>query len=813
MRTRTLLHAALVSTCAFFGSAAALDVAGTIATTTWTKANSPYRVTGEITVPVGETLTIDPGVDVLFDANVRFLVLGTLSAIGTETDSIRFMKGTSPVWNRMRIMAGTADLKYVRISDGRSVTGGTESLGGGIFATGAFALTMDHCVVSGNVSEGDGGGLALADGAATITRSIIRDNRAAYNGGGLTVGSGIIFHMSDCLIVHNDGGDRGGGISATRPSVEILVQNCTIANNVAISGPGVWAKYEAVFTLKNCVVWYDVAAQTGFTQLGGVVNASYSDIKVPVGVVVPGPGNINAEPQFTDTSAYDYRLASGSPCIDAGDPATPHDPDSSPVDMGVRQYEATGPLELGADLITTDTIWRKADGPRIVPRSLLVDVGAKLTIEPGVDVLFDPPGQLLVRGALKAIGTEADSIRFLASGAGWEGMRFFNKDSNWMEFVRVSDVTSPVNRASPILVAQSGTWLSLRSSVISDNHVAADGGAAFATWSGGLVMKNTVLRDNTAAGSVGAIGLRDGAFLTADSCSFLRNSCNGDGGALQILAAQATVTNSVIADNWGRRSGGAIYAGGATLSISRTLIARNRSELGNAVYLDNSNAQVTNSAVTGNISSAILCAFTVGYYSTLTISNSIVWGNSGPYSFLTLYSRTGGGGVVQATYCALSSAWYGPGNIVADPLFVNADAGDYRLWNASPCANTGNPASPLDPDGSRADIGAFPTQGALEVEERTRPMEFSLSQNVPNPFNPVTTIRFALPEAGHVTLAVYDINGRLVRNLAAGRLEAGQHSVVWDGRDGTGRAVASGVYVYRLTAPQGVVMRRMVLVR
>jgi len=481
--------------------------------------------------------------------------------------------------------------------------------------------------------------------------------------------------------------------------------------------------------------------------------------------------------------------------------------------MGVRFYETAGPIESGTDVITTDAIWRKADGTRIVPRPLLVDVGATLTIEPGVDVRFDPPGQLLVRGALKAIGTEADSIRFLASGAGWEGIRFFNRDSNWIEFARVSGVTSPVNRASPILVAQSGTWLSLRNSVISDNHVVADGGAAFATWYGVLEMKNTVMRDNSAAGSVGGIGLRDGAALIADSCSFLRNSCNGDGGALQILAAQATVTNSVITDNLGSRYGGAIYAGGATLSISRTLIARNRSEFGNAAYLDNSVVQVTNSTVTGNTSSVAGCAFTVGYYSALTISNSIVWGNSGPYSFVAWYSRTGGGGVVNATYCALSSAWYGTGNINTDPLFVNAAAGDYRLWNASPCANAGDPASPLDPDGTRADIGAFPTQGALAVDERTRPLGFSLSQNTPNPFNPVTTIRFTLPEAGHVTLAVYDINGRLVRDLVGHPLAAGLHAVVWDGCDANGRDVASGVYVYRLTAPQGVVTRRMVLAR
>ena len=62
-------------------------------------------------------------------------------------------------------------------------------------------------------------------------------------------------------------------------------------------------------------------------------------------------------------------------------------------------------------------------------------------------------------------------------------------------------------------------------------------------------------------------------------------------------------------------------------------------------------------------------------------------------------------------------------------------------------------------------------------------------------------------------MAIYDVNGRLVRTLVDGALPVGLHDVVWDARDNTGRAVASGVYVYRLTSGADVAMRRMVLVR
>jgi aminopeptidase N len=75
-----------------------------------------------------------------------------------------------------------------------------------------------------------------------------------------------------------------------------------------------------------------------------------------------------------------------------------------------------------------------------------------------------------------------------------------------------------------------------------------------------------------------------------------------------------------------------------------------------------------------------------------------------------------------------------------------------------------------------------------------------LEPNHPNPFNPTTTIPFLLPEPGPVRLRVYDLQGRLVRQLASGTQTAGRHEVVWDGRSDDGRAVASGVYLCRLEA-------------
>ena len=89
----------------------------------------------------------------------------------------------------------------------------------------------------------------------------------------------------------------------------------------------------------------------------------------------------------------------------------------------------------------------------------------------------------------------------------------------------------------------------------------------------------------------------------------------------------------------------------------------------------------------------------------------------------------------------------------------------------------------------------------------------ALAENYPNPFNATTAIRYALPAAGPVHLAVYALNGQQVRTLVQGVETSGWHVVRWDGRDDVGRAVASGVYLYRLAVVGGVRTGKMTLVR
>ena len=92
------------------------------------------------------------------------------------------------------------------------------------------------------------------------------------------------------------------------------------------------------------------------------------------------------------------------------------------------------------------------------------------------------------------------------------------------------------------------------------------------------------------------------------------------------------------------------------------------------------------------------------------------------------------------------------------------------------------------------------------------PLRFELAQNFPNPFDPITTIRFGLPEKSPVSLVVYSVTGReIVRLLADTERRAGYHTVVWDGRDNSGLRVATGVYLYELTSKSDRASRTMVV--
>ena len=93
------------------------------------------------------------------------------------------------------------------------------------------------------------------------------------------------------------------------------------------------------------------------------------------------------------------------------------------------------------------------------------------------------------------------------------------------------------------------------------------------------------------------------------------------------------------------------------------------------------------------------------------------------------------------------------------------------------------------------------------------PDRFELYQNYPNPFNPSTTISFDMPKSSTVSLIIFDLLGRNVKTLFSGRLGAGYHEFIWNGRDNSGEAVSSGIYLYELKTDDYSAQKKMLFIK
>jgi hypothetical protein len=118
----------------------------------------------------------------------------------------------------------------------------------------------------------------------------------------------------------------------------------------------------------------------------------------------------------------------------------------------------------------------------------------------------------------------------------------------------------------------------------------------------------------------------------------------------------------------------------------------------------------------------------------------------------------------------------------------------------------------VDFNGNESDFALTAT--TTGSDDPAVPEAFALGQNVPNPFNPSTTIYYdVLDGGGEVSIRIFDVAGRLVRTLVEGHQAAGSKSVTWSGANDHGQSVSSGIYFYRMTAPGFTRTRKMVLLR
>ncbi len=368
-------------------------------------------------------------------------------------------------------------------------------------------------------------------------------------------------------------------------------------------------------------------------------------------------------------------------------------------------------------------------------------------------------------------------------------------------------------------VSDNGT-ITYNDNHFSGNSTVVDGGAGsmIELNAGDLNYSGNTYTNNNAGEDGGGAWIWNGTgTLTISGNTFTDNDAGNNGGGASVVTDSSTVIfdrnvmDSNVAANVG---GGLSYAtGNGTLNLYHNTFYGNQASDGGGIYFyfDQSGAQNS-------------------------VFNNILWHDTSPAVAMS------GATSMIATYSDIENGtgepWFGTGCIDEDPLFVDPASGDFHLsWDnfpvpdstKSPCIDSGDPASPEDPDSTRADMGAFYFNQLTGISENPGVKgSVGMFQSYPNPFTHTANVLYSLPaRQGEgetrgggdlstyrpVNLSVYDLSGRWVRTLVDQPQEPGHYSAVWDGRDDKGKTVSSGVYYARLKAGEFLQSRKLLLLR
>jgi len=365
------------------------------------------------------------------------------------------------------------------------------------------------------------------------------------------------------------------------------------------------------------------------------------------------------------------------------------------------------------------------------------------------------------------------------------------------------------------------------SNCLFDNNTAPTGAGMFVRASCTVTITGTTFTNNdidAANGNGGGVCVQDSQ-CDISGCDFIGNTTQGSGGGLAYLSgATGTVEDCLISGNSTIEAynyGGGISCQSSAPTFRNLVIVNNTatSAESNGGGIDvqfTPSPLIENCTIVGNACSAEEDAaggIFVQWFATPTISNCII------------ASSTAGAGIIcddfspdaVFTGCDIWNNAGGdaiPGidggcNFSADPLFCNVADNNYRIAANSPCS-AGN--HPDGGDCGTTHVGVYDDGCGTAVDGL--PGASLVLGNMPNPFNPMTTMFFVLDAPGDVVIRIHDVRGHMLRTFSRNGLAADtRHEITWNGRDEAGRELPSGVYLYQLESNGSTISKRMSLIR
>jgi len=814
---------------------------------------SPYYINGDITIPDQQTLSIDAGVEIIFNGNFKLIVQGHLIANGTAIDTIQFKPfNSSTKWRGIRfediiITNDTSKLSYCKITGSQS-SDGTPSItnldnGGGIYVKNTNKIVITHCSIAGNVADNKGGGIYISNSNIVFRNNSVSNNIATTDGGGiyatqnangfiqsnkifnntaanaggvmLDACNGLIFNNN--LISYNNATLKAGGIYFANGCNGKYANN-TISRNKCIGfGDGIYISASNP-SIYNTIIWYNeegTGANVYINNDGAVPNFYYSNIQNGAGSfagVFTGNylNNVDYTPGFWGWGNDYFDLNFMSPSINRGTPDTSN-LNLPKLDIlgGSRCYN-NGSIDIGAYEFQGNQNWNTISGnlsgtlttagtPYYVTNNIVVPEGQTLILERGIQLYFLGHFSITVKGTLIANGDESESVFF----SSLDTMDYHKTNLNNGAWNRIIIENTSTNTEFNYCEFQ------FSKAVKSTDVIPYTGGSVVVNGCSAKFYNCHFYFSLAQMG--GGLAVLNSNKTTIENCKF--NECRslngGKGAALYIENASPTVFGNLFISNTSDNLGGVVYVTNSESNFINNTIAENSANKGGAFYINEENS--------------------ITLKNKLKFYNNIIWLNTasvatnGDQIFINSPTDSisfsfndimGGLDAVSIQGNAPFNGFYHH-NIDADPHFMYSCPTPYGLLNDSPCINAGTEFIPgfifplYDIFGNprmsgKIDMGAY--EGLIvSIDNINVTKDFC--KVFPNPCYNKVSFTFSMKTKGNVTIIIYDTNGKLMKTVKTNYTTPSTHQLDLNVKD-----LQKGVYYYQLIIPDKTMTGKLLLV-